>query len=47
LEGRDDKPPKGHHGTKNGYSYHKCRCELCTSANRETQKARRLKITPP
>jgi hypothetical protein len=22
------------HGTANGYSYHKCRCDLCVEANR-------------
>ena len=26
------------HGTKNGYSYHKCRCSLCTAAQREYQR---------
>lgn len=25
------------HGTKNGYSYHKCRCDLCKDAHREYQ----------
>lgn len=33
------------HGTKQGYSYHKCRCDLCKEANRAAQaRYRRSKL---
>lgn len=38
------------HGTRTGYTYHKCRCEACTKANRDYQRAataRRKTRTPP
>ena len=31
------------HGTRNGYGYHKCRCDECTAANREAHREQRLK----
>jgi len=38
-------PTKKHwqHGTKNGYSHHKCRCELCKAANKESHRLYREK----
>ena len=43
------RPPKGTllvgtaawHGTRNGYTNHKCRCEPCTEANTDYFQARR------
>ena len=33
-----EKKIKDWHGTKNGYSYHHCRCERCRLANKESHK---------
>lgn len=32
------------HGTKSGYSYHKCRCDLCRDYNTKSVAARRSQI---
>lgn len=34
------------HGTKNGYSYHKCRCTSCTEAHKQYQRQYRKQIGP-
>lgn len=31
------------HGTRAGYEYHKCRCELCTASNTKRHQIRRAK----
>ena len=36
-------PDDPRHGTVNGYSNHKCRCELCRGAGTEAQRARRIR----
>ncbi len=32
------------HGTRQGYEFHKCRCDLCREANNKRMRDRRLKL---
>ena len=36
--------PEWKHGTRQGYEFHKCRCDLCREANNKRMRDRRAKL---